>query len=224
MQRSMRAELLCLGALLLVGLHTSARGQTYQGSLTGTVTDPSGGVILGVQVTAVEQATGFSRSATTGEDGSYSIVLLPPGSYKVTAEKEDFDKTTQGPIPLAVNQHQLLNFQLKLGRPTTVLTVEASAVLVDTQSSSVGTTVGQADVSETPLNGRQFLELMMFTPGLVPGTPGSKVYDRGGSINVNGMQDSMNSYWLDGLDDTSSGVGQFTVAPPVDSIQAVEPV
>ena len=216
---SVRAGWLCLGALLLVGLHTSARGQTYQGSLTGTVTDPSGGVIQGVQVTAVEQATGFSRFATTGDDGSYSIVLLPPGSYRVTAEKEDFDKTTQGPIALAVNQHQLLNFQLKLGRPTTVLTVEAPAVVVDTQSSSVGTTVGQASVSETPLNGRQFLELMMFTPGLVPGTPGSKVYDRGGSINVNGMQDSMNSFWLDGLDDTSSGVGQFTVAPPVDSIQ-----
>jgi Carboxypeptidase regulatory-like domain len=160
--------------LLLVGVHTPARAQTFQGSLTGTVTDPSGGVIVGAQVTAVEQATGFSRSGTTGDDGSYSIVLLPPGSYQVTVEKADFDKTAQGPIPLAVNQHQLLNFQMKLGRPTTVLTVEAPAVVVDTQSSSVGTTVGQAEVSETPLNGRQFLELMMFTPGLVPGTPGSK--------------------------------------------------
>jgi len=220
MPRSVRAGLLCWGSVwLLLGAHIAARAQTFQGSLTGTVTDPSGGVILGAQVTALELATGFSRSGTTGDDGSYSIVLLPPGHYQVTAEKEGFDKTTQGPVPLAVNQHQLLNFQLKLGRSTTVLTVEAPAVVVDTQSSSVGTTVGQANVSETPLNGRQFLELMTFTPGLVPGTPGSKVSDRGGSINVNGMQDSMNSYWLDGLDDTSSGVGQFTVAPPVESIQ-----
>ena len=78
MERSVRAGLFCWGILLLVGLRTSARAQTFQGSLTGTVTDPSGAIIVGVQVTAVEQATGFSRSATTGDDGSYSIVLLPP--------------------------------------------------------------------------------------------------------------------------------------------------
>jgi len=218
MERSVREGLPCLVLLLLAGWHGSIQAQTFQGSLTGTVTDTSGAIMVGVQVTAAEQATGFSRSVVTADDGSYSIVLLPPGTYLVTAEKEGFNKTTLGPIALAVNQHQLLDFQMKVGRPTTVLTVEAPAVIVDTQTSSVGTTIGQTKVSDVPLNGRQFLELMMFTPGVVPGTPGSKVNDRGGSINVNGMQDSMNSYWLDGLDDTSSGVGQYTVAPPVDSI------
>ncbi len=173
---------------------TSAHAQTFQGSLTGTVTDPTGAVIPGVTVTAVEQDRGFRRRSVTLDDGTYKIALLPPGRYALTAEKEGFEKTSQGPIKLTVNQHQLVDFQLKVGSQATVVTVEAPPVVVDTQTSSVGTTINQTQVSEVPLNGRQFLELMMFTPGVVPGTPGSRVNDRGGSINVNGMQDSMNSY------------------------------
>ena len=204
---------------MLAGSGTLSRGQTFQGSLTGTVTDPTGAVIPGVTVVAEEQDRGFRRSGITLDEGTYKIALLPPGRYVLTAEKKGFEKTSRGPIALTVNQHQLVDFQLNVGSLATVVTVEAPAVVVDTETSSVGTTIEQQIVQEVPLNGRQFLELMLFTPGIVPGTPGSKISDRGGAINVNGMQDSMNSYWLDGLDDTSTGVGQFTVAPPLDSIQ-----
>ena len=92
---------------------------------------------------------------------------------------------------------------------------------MESQTSSVGTTIDAQKVNEVPLNGRNFLELALLVPGVSPGTAGSAVSTRGGggSINVNGMRDSMNSYWLDGLDDTSVGVGQYTVAPPLDSVQ-----
>ena len=92
---------------------------------------------------------------------------------------------------------------------------------MESQTSSVGTTIDEQKVNEVPLNGRNFLELALLVPGVSPGTAGSAVSTRGGggSINVNGMRDSMNSYWLDGLDDTSVGVGQYTVAPPLDSVQ-----
>ncbi len=205
--------------VLNLGWATSILAQTFQGSFSGTVTDPTGAVIPGVKIIAQEGGKSLSRSAVTLEDGTYEIALLPPGHYRLTAEREGFERTSQAAIELAVNQHRKVDFQMKVGAQTTTVTVEATPLLVDTQGSSVGTTIEQAKVDQVPLNGRNFLELTLFTPGVVPGTSGSKISDRGGAINVNGMRESMNSYWLDGLDNTSTGVGQFTVAPPVDAVQ-----
>ncbi len=218
MRRAFRAWLACSLALL-AGWSISAQAQTFQGSFSGTVTDATGAVIPGATVSAVELGKGFSRSAVTLDDGTYEIALLPPGHYRLTAAKEGFEKTTQGSLDLTVNQHQKVDFLMKVGAQTTTVTVEAAPAVVDTQSSSVGTTIEQAKVDQVPLNGRNFLELTLLAPGVVPGTSGSRISDRGGAINVNGMRESMNSYWLDGLDNTSTGVGQFTVAPPVDSVQ-----
>jgi hypothetical protein len=204
---------------MLAGCSISAWAQTFQGSFAGTVTDPTGAVIPGVTMTAVEVGKGLSRSAVTLDDGTYEIALLQPGHYRLTAEKAGFEKSSQSPIELTVNQHLRIDFRMKVGVQTTTVTVEAAPLVVDTQTSSVGTTIEQAKVDRVPLNGRNFLELTLFTPGVVPGTSGSRISDRGGAINVNGMRESMNSYWLDGLDDTSTGVGQFTVAPPVDAVQ-----
>lgn len=69
------------------------------------------------------------------------------------------------------------------------------------------------------MNGRNFLELTLFTPGVVPGTSGSENSSRGGAINVNGLRESMNSFLLDGITNTSIGVGTYVVTPPVDSVQ-----
>ncbi|MGD0921849.1 MAG: TonB-dependent receptor [Terriglobia bacterium] len=204
---------------LLAGFSSSVWAQQFQGSFAGTVTDPSGGVVPEVTVTAVEVDKGFSRRVVTLGDGSYEIPLLPPGRYQLSAEKAGFEKTTQGPIELAVNAHLNIGFQLKVGSQTTTVTVEARPPVLDTQTSSVGTTVEQEKVSQLPLNGRHFLELTLFTPGVVPGTGGSENSERGGAINVNGMRESMNSFWLDGMDNTSIGVGQYVIAPPVDSVQ-----
>lgn len=205
--------------LLVTGWTISAWGQTFQGSFTGTVTDVTGAVIPEVTITAVEQGKGLRRNAVTQTDGSYVMALLPPGFYGLTAEKAGFEKSTQGPINLNVNAHLSVDFQMKVGPLTTTVTVTESVPVLDTQASSVGTTIEQEKVSQIPLNGRNFLQLTLFTPGVVPGTAGSRISDRGGAINVNGMRDSMNSYWLDGLDNTSTGVGQFTVAPPIDAVQ-----
>jgi len=195
------------------------RAQTFQGSFTGTIADPSGAVVPGANVTAVEQDKGFTRSAVTDRDGTYKIPLLPPGQYRLTVEKSGFQKAAEGPIRLTVNQHPRVDVMLKLGAQSATLTVEALPLAAESQTSSVGTTITQQQVSQVPLNGRSFLELALLVPGVYPGTEGTRISDRGGAINVNGMRDSMNSYWLDGLDDTTIGVGQFTVAPPIDSVQ-----
>lgn len=181
--------------------------------------DPSGAVIPGALVTIAEEDKGFSRSVTTSNDGSYEIPLLPPGRYVLRVQKEGFEKSERGPMTLLVNQHQRVDISLKVGPQATTIKVEATPATVENQTSSVGTTIDEEKVNEVPLNGRNFLELALLVPGVSPGTEGTHISSRGGAINVNGMRDSMNSYWLDGLDDTSVGVGQFTVAPPLDSVQ-----
>lgn len=203
----------------LAGAVSVASAQTFEGSFSGAVTDPSGAVIAGATVSALEQDKGFARTVVTGNDGAFEFPVLPPGRYRLTAQKTGFEKLIRGPIVLTVNQHVRVDFMLKLGVQTATVTVEASPLAVESQTSSVGTTIDQQQVSEVPLNGRNFLELALLVPGAFPGTEGTRISDRGGALNVNGMRDSMNSYWLDGLDDTSVGVGQFTVAPPIDSVQ-----
>jgi hypothetical protein len=183
--------------------------------------DPSGAVVPGAHVTITEKDKGLTRSVTTSNDGSYQIPLLPPGRYVLGAQKAGFNKFSRGPLTLLVNQHLREDIVLSLGGAVNVISVEAYPATVESQTSSVGTTIDAQKVNEVPLNGRNFLELALLVPGVSPGTAGSAVSTRGGggSINVNGMRDSMNSYWLDGLDDTSVGVGQYTIAPPLDSVQ-----
>jgi hypothetical protein len=211
-----------LGALvaLCVGQSLGLRAQQVQGSFTGTVTDQSGALIPGVKVTAEEVNTGATRSTTTLPDGSYIIPLLQPGQYRLSAEKAGFEKAIQGPIDLLVDANPLVDFQMKVGSQTTAVTVESTAPLLETQTATVGTTIEQAKVSELPYNGRSFLQTMLFTPGVVPGVQGSELNDnRGGSINVNGLREDMNSFLLDGMSDTSIAVGAYTAAPSLDSIQ-----
>jgi Carboxypeptidase regulatory-like domain len=146
--------------------------QQAQGSITGVVTDASGLNVPGAKVTALDNQTGFSRSAETLKDGSYTIPLLPPGNYQLKFEKPGFQTSVQGPLQLRVNQHAEVDTQLKVGAATTTVTVEAALAVVDSQTSSVGTTIERQKVTQLPLNGRNFLELTLFTPGVVPGNVG----------------------------------------------------
>jgi len=219
MQRAVRASLSAL-LMILVGWGVSSRAQQVQGSITGAVTDQSGALVPGVTVTAAEVDTGLTRTAVTAEDGSYTIPLLPPGHYRLMAEKEGFERLVQGPINLFVDAHPRVDFQIKVGSQSTVVTVESAAPVLDTQTATVGTTVEQAKISELPYNGRSFLQTLLFTPGVVPGVQGSELNgNRGGSIDVNGLREDMNAFLLDGMNNTSIAVGTFAVAPPLDSIQ-----
>ena len=152
--------------------------------------------------------TGGGRSTVSSEDGSYTIPLLPPGLYRLTAEKTGFERTIQGPINLLVDAHPEVDFKMNVGAQTTNVTVESTAPVLDTQTATVGTTVEQAKISQLPYNGRNFLQTLLFTPGVVPGVQGSELNNnRGGSINVNGLREDMNSFLLDGMSNTSIALG-----------------
>jgi outer membrane receptor protein involved in Fe transport len=205
---------------LAVGQYLGLRAQQVQGSFTGTVRDQSGAIIPGVSVTALQVDTGASRSTLTSEDGSYMIPLLLPRRYRLTAEKKGFDTTIQGPINLLVDAHSRVDFKMNVGAQTTTVTVESAPPVLDTQAATVGTTVEQAKISQLPYNGRNFLQTLLFTPGVVPGVQGSELNNNpGGSINVNGLREDMNSFLLDGMSNTTIAIGAYVAAPPLDSIQ-----
>ena len=218
MQRAVQVLTNAMLLFVLVNC-TVLRAQQFQGSFTGTITDPSGAVVPGVTVTALQIATGFTRNAISLEDGSYTIPLLPPGQYQLTAAKAGFETSRQGPLELLVDGHPKVDFRMQVGMQTTTVNVEATPRILDTESSAVGTTIEQEKVGELPLNGRHFLELTLFTPGVVPAADGSENSTRGGGINVNGLRETMNTFLLDGMNNTSLGVGTFVVTPPVDSVQ-----
>ncbi len=208
-------------AILILGWSVSAFAQTFQGSITGIITDPTGAVIAGARVTVTETDRGLSWSTTSHGDGTYTMALLPPGKYQLKVEKPGFKTILRGPINLTVNQHLEVDLRMRLGSEKTTIQVKGTSPILDTQTSSMGATLSEQQVDQLPLNGRQFLELALLAPGVTPGTPGSRISDRGGAIDVDGLRSSMNSYWLDGFDDTAIGVGQFTVAPPLDSVKEV---
>ena len=218
--RSLRLQIINSLLVLAVACVIPAVAQQSQGSFTGSVTDPSGAAIPGAKVTAVEQGTGFARAAESNAGGAYFLPLLPPGRYQISVAKSGFATDQEGPLLLTVDQHAKVDVRLHVGSSTTTVTVPATAAVLDTESSAVGTTVGREEITQLPFNGRQFLEATLFTPGVAPGSQGSELNNnRGGSIDVNGLRETMNSFLLDGMNDTSVSVGTFSATPPLDAIQ-----
>src|SRR5439155_27374906 len=129
-----------LRCVIVFGLSIPGLSQQFQGSFTGAVTDASGAAVPGAIVTAIEKATGLSRSVATVKDGSYEVRLLPPAQYRLTAEARGFDKASEDPINLLVDQHAKVNFRLQVGTVTTELRVTAAPPILDTQNATTGAT------------------------------------------------------------------------------------
>ncbi len=210
--RFLRKSSLAIG--LLVSLAHLAFGQTA--AITGTVKDPSGGAISGVQITATQTATNEKRSATTDRDGSYVISLLPIGGYGVTAAISGF-KTEQRTIELHVSDRSTVDFNLAIGEVSERVVVESGASLVQTESSSTGAVVDNKRIEEVPLNGRQFQNLAELVPGVNDPAFGSSLGFRGG-INIDGAREEENGFLLDGVDIVENVVKSVALRPSVDFV------
>jgi hypothetical protein len=222
-KNSLRRRLIHFGLLLLslfVTLgHLSA--QTATGQITGTVTDSSGAILPNVKVTLTSQDTGLTRDTTTGAAGDYSFTLLPVGSYSVSAEQQGFSKAQRSGIHLNVDQVQRIDMSLSVGATTETVTVLASAVTVETETSSVGQVVNERQVTQLPLNGRSFLDLLFLGAGAVQtnGEQGSMRAGEGNAISINGSRPTSNNYLLDGMVNTDTSLNTPAVVLSVDAIQ-----
>ncbi len=161
------AVFLCAGSIAL--------GQAGRGSISGLVTDPSGAVVNGAKVTALNHATGVALRTVTSEAGLYSFVSLTPGVYVVTASQKGFESVAQDNVPVTVDQVTTVNIALRVGSVTETVTVTDTSELVDTTNSTVGQLIDSAAIDRVPLLTRNVFDLVQLSAGVTPanGSPNS---------------------------------------------------
>jgi outer membrane receptor protein involved in Fe transport len=210
--------------LFLMALLTSLNvaGQQITGSIRGTVLDPSGAIVQAASVTAKQTETGLTRAAVTDRQGEYVLVELPIGHYQLEVHAQGFQKYLQQGISLDVNETATVSIHLKLGAESQQVEVSADAALVQSTVSSLGETVMEHEILDLPLDGRNFSQLGLLQPGVVPLTPG--LLEAGGPARenqgyaVDGQRPESNNFMIDGADNVSSVDGGFVLKPPIDAI------
>ncbi len=177
-------------------------GQTFRGTVLGTVTDQSGAVIAGAKVSVKNANTGLERSTQTSADGSYSVPELPIGSYTVTVSQTGFQTSVTTAIAVEVAQERRVDIALKPGQVSQQVEVSAESLpLVETTSNNLGGVLTQETVKDLAINGRDYTKLIFLTPG-VTGSP-DQITDSPGSFgefSMNGARGRSNNYLLDGTD------------------------
>src|SRR5271156_3912997 len=183
----------------------AAHAQSPNGTISGTVFDPVGRVIVGVEITVLNDATRVQNFTKTNSDGVYVVPNLPPGSYRVQVAKLGFKTLIKPDITLNVQDALAINFTLPIGAVSETVTIEAGAPLVNTESASVSTVINQNLVQSLPLNGRSFNTLLQLTPGVViaPSSSASQ-----GQFSIAGQRTSANNFLVDGVS-ANFGVSQF---------------
>ena len=214
-------SVLLLGALFLV---PPTLAQLYTGSVTGVVTDPSGGTIPGVKITLLDQNKGYSFAATTDATGRYLLRSIPPGTYRITAEAANFQKESQDGITVDVSQNISVDLSLKVGSVNDVVEVKASAVQLQTEDAVTGQVVNRKFVNDLPLVDRNFTNLAYLAPGVTEtNAPGTKNAQGGINFNSNGSRNATADVLIDGASasnfDQNSGLNNVLYTPSVDSVE-----
>ncbi len=192
-----RPVLLVLTMLSLAG-GSALLGQAVNGTISGTVTDPSGAAIAGAKVEIINTATQVARSMTTNAQGRYSAPELIVGSYDVRASAAGFQNSVQTGVPLAVGAERVVDFSMKIGQEQQTVTVEAQAAQVESTSSSISTLVETKQVEDLPLNGRNYTQLIELAPGIQPMKPTAPgFYGTGEDYSVSGARPEGQAFLLD---------------------------
>jgi hypothetical protein len=191
------------------------------GTVVGTVTDATGAFIPNANVTVKNTQTGAVVRTSTSSSGDYQASSLNPGTYSVSAEMKGFEKTVTSAFALDVDQKVRVNVQMKLGAVTETVEVDSQALGLDTDSSEIGQLVSQKQVEELPLNGRNFMQLLLLGAGAVTvgGEQGTMRQGSGNAISINGARPESNNYTLDGLINTDTALVTPAVILSQDAIQ-----
>jgi hypothetical protein len=213
-----RTESLLFAVVIACAFTVSAQVDT--GTISGIVSDASGAVVPGAQVTITQLETNLQNSLATNESGYYSAPGLRPGHYTVELSRPGFQTQKKTGIELNVQDRLELNFTLALGTASAAVTVEGTAPLLESETSSLGQVIQEKTVNELPLNGRNFIQLATLTAGALPST---RTNERDNFIS-NGARAVQNSYLLDGIDNKNrimgfDGNSAQIVQPVIDGIE-----
>jgi hypothetical protein len=186
---------------LMLAIAPGVRAQSVAvAQLSGTVTDESGGMLPGVDVTVTQTDTGMTRRAVTGANGEYVFTNLPVGPYKLSSNLSGFSPFEQTGIVLAVGDTRSVNVTMKIGGLSETVRVQADAALVETRNVDVGTVVSHEQIVSLPLNGRSALQLIVLSGSAVENTTltDNRQYPNAVDISVAGGTGNSTMYLVDG--------------------------
>jgi Carboxypeptidase regulatory-like domain/TonB-dependent Receptor Plug Domain len=222
------SKLLYLVGVFLLSLSAAvvAQAQTSTvGSISGTVRDQKGSAVPNAPVVVREERTGLSRTVATDENGFFSVLSLPVGIYSVSAAPQGFKKTVNEKVELHVNENLNLNLVVQVGEVNETIVVTGETPQVSTTGGDVSSLVSEKQVTELPLNGRNYAALVTMIPGVSPANGGGFATKGTGldshvDMSVNGNQSNANLWTVDGVNNMDVGSNAtLLVFPSIDSIQ-----
>jgi len=232
-KRAVRLGVLCLvGAVLCFGSFVQQAGaQVLYGSISGTVTDSTGAVVPGAKVAATNDSTGLARTDTTDSAGLYRLLDLPEGTYTITVGASGFQVFKKTSVPVVIGQVNEQDLQLVVGATTTTVTVEGSALALQTQKADVHTEISSYAVQNLPLSTyRNFQATELLAPGVFSTTGISNSYpnsiadtpERSFEINSNGLPGHDNITRVDGATNLFIWLpDHMLLVPPQESVEEV---
>ena len=210
------------GLVLLLAIPFAGHAQQYSGTITGTVTDPSGAAVAGANVSAIDVGTNAGYSASTSDQGVYTFAQLPIGTYEIHVKQGSFKEYIAKGVEVHTSTVTEINAKLELGSASEMVTVEATDVQVQTSSGEVGNVIDGTQVRELPLNGENFMGLVTLTPGVSTANSFNsrdKGLTGGADFSVNGNPYNYNLFLIDGVNNNDVGSGRtILVYPSVDTI------
>jgi hypothetical protein len=216
---------LCVGLFILLGSIGLLADVT--GSIVGYVRDKSGAVLPNASVNATQTATGYSRTVAGDAAGQFSILALPPGRYRLSAVVPSFEKGVIDNVDLDVNDALHFDFVLQVGSVNESISVDASAVQIQTVTTALGTTIESPQILAMPLNGRSYLDLLSLQPGVSPAntnsnyndrSPSSNLYNSSGNVSTNGQPEFANAFLVNGAEVNETKNMGAGLIPNADSI------
>ena len=209
-------------AILITGAGASVLHAQLTAQLTGTVRDPSGAVVPGVDVTLINEGTGIKWEAKTNQVGTYTGPLLQPGNYRMEVKAQGFKAISRSGIRLDVAQTARLYFALEVGATTDSVVVTDDAPLLDTGTNAIGGLVAADKVENLPIKGRNSSAFMMLVPGVraTRATTGGPVLESHYQFfSVNGSRPGQNQFTLDGGNNTNVGFNSPEYSAQVEAVQ-----
>ena len=212
-------------AIVLAAWVITGQAQT-QGGISGQVTDSSGAAIPGATVTVTNTATSGTRNTTTNGEGLYTFPAVPPGVYELKVELQGFKTAEIRDFKVDVQQTVRLDVPLQVGALDETVTVTGQATMLNTQSTTLGTVIENKIVTELPLNGRQYLNLVALSPNVNVLAPaaGQAGARQGGeraaqAISAGGQRIFFDYYTLDGVNNMDVNFNTYVALPSIDAIQ-----
>lgn len=188
---------IAIGLLVLFGGVAHAQGRA-EGSIAGTVTDTTKGVLPGVTVKALNVATGFSRESVTEADGTFRLSALPPGTYEVATDLQGFAATKRA-VTVTVGAEVTIDVVLAVAGLEEAVTVSGTAPLVEVTKTEQAVTFSSNEIENLPTNSRNFLEFAMLSPGVVRGRSSGAGWGSDGGFSASGNRGDQNAINIDGL-------------------------